>query len=456
VAVADVERSMPTLALRAGVPGTITVAVEELGGRPVVFARSRPGPHKGALDHRSGETLAQAAETALRYRLPLVCVVASSGADVHEGVPALHGWGLAARAFAKASGTVPILMAITGPTVSGPSLLLGIADIVVATEEASAYVVGPQAVADFTGERLTAEALGGAGSLRRNSGVVAGVVADEAAAVDLLAAIVSHFPDSCDDAPPRWPTGDPIDRPTPELGELVPASATGAYDVRDVIRGIADDGELIDLWGGWAGNLVTALIAVDGRPIGVVANQPVNLAGTLDIPASQKGARFVDLCDAFNFPILTLVDTPGFFPGKDLEWRGMIRHGAQLVAAYARASVPRVCLVLRKAYGGAYIVMDSRRMGNDVCLAWPVAELAVMGAKGAVEILHRRSTPEERAAAEAEYAATLLTPWVAAERGYVDDVITPEQTRAKVAAAFELLDSKREQLTARSHDNLPL
>jgi acetyl-CoA carboxylase carboxyltransferase component len=328
--------------------------------------------------------------------------------------------------------------------------------VVVATEGASAYVVGPQAVADFTGERLTAEALGGAGSLRRNSGVVASVVTNEAAALDLLGAIVAHFPNSCDDLPPRWPTDDPVDRPTPELGELVPATATGSYDVRDVARGIVDDGELLDLWGGWAPNLVTAFGALDGRPIGIVANQPIALAGTIDIPASQKGARFVELCDAFNFPILTLVDTPGFFPGKDLEWRGMIRHGAQLVGAYARATVPRVCLVLRKAYGGAYIVMDSRRMGNDICLAWPVAELAVMGAKGAVEILHRRSTPEERAAAELEYSTTLLTPWVAAERGYVDDVIAPDETRRKVAAAFELLISKRENLASRSHDNLPL
>jgi acetyl-CoA carboxylase carboxyltransferase component len=445
-----------SLALRAGVPGTVSVAVEELGGRLVVLARSRAGTHKGALDSLSGETLASAAETALRYRLPLVAVLASSGADVNDGVAALDGWGRAARAMARCSGVVPILIAVTGPTVSGPALMLGMADVVVATEGASAYVVGPQAVADFTGERLTAEALGGAGSLRRNSGVVASVVTNEAAALDLLGAIVGHFPNSCDDLPPRWPTDDPVDRPTPELGELVPATATGSYDVRDVARGIVDDGELLDLWGGWAPNLVTAFGALDGRPIGIVANQPIALAGTIDIPASQKGARFVELCDAFNFPILTLVDTPGFFPGKDLEWRGMIRHGAQLVGAYARATVPRVCLVLRKAYGGAYIVMDSRRMGNDICLAWPVAELAVMGAKGAVEILHRRSTPEERAAAELEYSTTLLTPWVAAERGYVDDVIAPDETRRKVAAAFELLISKRENLASRSHDNLPL
>lgn len=452
----SVTSDVPALALGAGVPGTIAVGIEQLGGRLVVFARSRPGPRKGALDIRSGQLLAAAAETALRLHLPLVAVLSSSGADVHDGVAGLHDWGLAARAVARCSGTVPVLVALTGPTVSGPALMLGMADIVVATESASAYVVGPQAVADFTGERLTAEALGGAGSLERNSGVVAAVVADEDTAVDLLAAIVALFPDSCDDVPPRFATSDPVERTAPELSDLVPASSTGSYDVRQVASGIVDDGELIELWGTWAPNLVTALCTIDGRPTGIVANQPIALAGTLDIPASQKGARFVQLCDAFNFPIFTLVDTPGFFPGKDLEWRGMIRHGAQLVGAYARATVPRVCVVLRKAYGGAYIVMDSRRMGNDICLAWPVAELAVMGAKGATEILHRRSSPEVRAAAEAEYAATLLTPWVAAERGYVDDVIAPEDTRRAVAAAFELLDSKRETLSGRAHDNLPL
>jgi acetyl-CoA carboxylase carboxyltransferase component len=447
---------MTDLRLRAQVPGTVLIGVEELGGRLVVMARSEDGAHRGALDQVSGRTLEAAARTALQHRLPLVAVLASSGADVHDGIGALHGWGAAARAFAACSGIVPVLVALTGPAVSGPALLLGIADIVVATEDASAYVSGPAAVADFTGERLTADALGGAGALRRHSGVAAAVVTDEAAALDFLASVLTHLPDSCDDAPPRWATDDPVERETPELEALVPASATGSYDVRDVARGIADEGEILELWGGWAPNLMTAFCTIDGRPTGILANQPVSLAGTLDIPASQKGARFVELCDAFNLPLLTLVDTPGFFPGKDLEWRGMIRHGAQLVGAYARATVPRVCLVLRKAYGGAYIVMDSRRMGNDICLAWPVAELAVMGAKGAVEILHRRATPEERAEAEADYATTLLTPWVAAERGFVDDVISPTETRVRVAAAFDLLDSKREKLPSRNHDNLPL
>jgi acetyl-CoA carboxylase carboxyltransferase component len=351
---------------------------------------------------------------------------------------------------------VPVLAAVTGPTVGGSALLLGMADVVVATHDASAYVSGPDAIAAFTGERREASELGGPTALHRTSGVVAGVAADEPAALELLGAVLAHLPDSCDAEPSRWSTTDPVDRPTPELAALVPAASTGSYDVRDVVTGIADDGELLELWGGWAPNLVTALVTVGGRPVGVVANQPIALAGTLDIQSSQKGARFVALCDAFNLPILTLVDTSGFLPGKDLEWRGIIRHGAQLVAAYARATVPRVCLVLRKAYGGAYIVMDSKTMGNDVCLAWPCAELAVMGAKGAVEILHRRATPEDRLVAERAYEAELLTPWVAAERGLVDAVIEPDATRRAVAGAFEMLSSKRERLARRSHDNGPL
>jgi acetyl-CoA carboxylase carboxyltransferase component len=202
--------------------------------------------------------------------------------------------------------------------------------------------------------------------------------------------------------------------------------------------------------------VVTALATIAGRPVGVVANQPLALAGTLDVAASQKAARFVSFCDAYNLGILTLVDTPGFYPGKDLEWRGMIRHGAQLVFAYAKATVPRLCVILRKSYGGAYIVMDSKRMGNDVCFAWPSAELAVMGAGQAAAILRRRATPEERAAFESDYAQRLLNPYVAAERGYVDAVIEPGETRAAVAAAFETLYDKRESLQPRKHGNEPL
>jgi acetyl-CoA carboxylase carboxyltransferase component len=444
------------LALRAHVPGATTAGLSDLGGRPVVMARVDPTERRGALSPEAGATLAHAAETALAARRPLVLVLSSSGADVHEGVPSLHGWGTAARAVAACSGVVPVLMAVTGPTVSGPALLLGMADVVVMVEAARAFVGGPDMVAEFTGERLTALTLGGAHVHARQTGVAAAVVDDEEDALEVLAAVLSHFPDHVDQDTPWWPTDDPLDRPTPEAGHALPEHSTGSYDVRDVVAAVVDDGGVLELWGAWAPNLVTALTCIGGRPVGVVANQPLALAGTLDIPASQKGARFVGLCDAFGIPLLTLVDTPGFFPGKDLEWRGMIRHGASLVAAYARASVPRVAVILRKAYGGAYIVMDCKTMGNDLCLAWPSAEVAVMGARGAVQILHRRDDDETRARREDEYAEAFLNPYVAAERGFVDAVIDPADTRREVAAALAALSSKREVLGPRGHDNMPL
>lgn len=444
------------LVLAAGVPGSVSAAIAEVGRRTVVLVKIDPTTRRGALDADAGATLALAAEAALDARLPLVGVVTSSGADVHAGVAALHGWGTAARSFARCSGVVPILLAVTGPTLSGPALLLGMADIVVMTEASSAYVVGPGAVASFTGEQVAPDDLGGPSVHAAQTGVAAAVVDDEEQALELLASVLAHLPDHVDADPPSWPTADPVDRRTPEAGAVLPASASGSYDVLDVARALVDEGEVLELWGDWAPNLVTSLATVGGRPVGIVANQPLALAGSIDIPASQKGARFVGLCDAFNVPLVTLVDTSGFFPGKDREWRGMIRHGAQLVGAYARATVPRVCVVLRKAYGGAYIVMDSKTMGNDVCLAWPSAELAVMGARQAAGILHRRDGPEVRAAKEAEYNTTLLNPWKAAERGYVDAVIDPADTRRAVAGALEMLRSKREQLPRRAHDNLPL
>jgi acetyl-CoA carboxylase carboxyltransferase component len=281
-------------------------------------------------------------------------------------------------------------------------------------------------------------------------------VPDREAGVAYLEELLAYLPDHADQEPPRWPITDPPDRPCPEAGELIPETSTGSYDVRQVAEAIVDDGSMLEVRARWAGNVVTAFATIAGRPVGIVANQPMNLAGTLDIPASQKAARFVAFCDAFNLPLLTLVDTPGFYPGKDLEWRGMIRHGAQLVYAYGRATVPRVCVILRKSYGGAYIVMDSKTMGNDVCLAWPWAELAVMGAGQAAAILQRRATDEERAAFEAEYAERLLNPYVAAERGFVDAVIDPADTRREVAAALEMLADKRELIPRRKHGNTPL
>ena len=430
-------------------------AVRDLGGRRVVVV-DIAGEDRGALRPADGENLAIAARTARDQRLPLVCFVESSGAAINEGVGAVHGWGTAAREFVACSGVVPTIFCVTGPTVSGPALLLGLADLVVMVTDAYAFVSGTHMVRQFTGEELSNEGLGGASIHERTSGVAHFTVADRAEAGDLISGLLSFLPDHTDQVPTGWPCSDPVDRPTPEAGDLIPETPTGSYDVRDVLACVVDDGHLLEPRAQWAPNLVTAFASIGGRPVGLVANQPQSVAGTLDIAASQKGGRFVSLCDAFNLPLVTFVDTSGFYPGKDLEWRGMIRYGAQMAFAYARATVPRVCLTLRKSYGGAYIVMDSRYMGNDLMLAWPTAEIAVMGAKGAVEILHRQADEAEREDLVATYEERLLNPYIAAERGSVDRVIEPADTRSEMAAALDVLSGKRERLPRRRHDNTPL
>jgi len=447
---------VPSVALRQQVPGSVRSDVRDFGGRDVVWVEVDSSSRQGALTSDSSSMLEHAAATAMKQRLPLVGVLRSSGADIVEGFAALHGWGRAARALTACSGVVPTVLIVDGPAVSGPALLLGIADHVIMTEAAYAFVSGPTMVAEFTGVVIDNDELGGAISHSRYSGSASLVTTSVAEAIASAELLLAYFPQNNDEEPPRWPTDDDVERLTPEAGELLPASANGSYDVRAVIRALADDGDLLELRPRWAANVVTAYITIGGMPVGVVANQPLALAGTLDIPASQKAARFVSTCDAFNLPIVTLVDTPGFYPGKDLEWRGMIRHGAQLVFAYGRSSVPRICVILRKSYGGAHIVMDSKNMGNDLCIAWPCAELAVMGAGQAAAILQRRATDDERAAFEADYTKRLLNPYIAAERGLIDAVIEPADTRRIVAHALAMLIDKRENLQARQHDNTPL
>jgi acetyl-CoA carboxylase carboxyltransferase component len=411
---------------------------------------------RGALSTEDGETMREAAGSALTLRIPVVMVLASSGADVSEGVASLHGWGRAARALANCSGTVPVVMVVTGPALSGPALLLGIADLVVMTSDAFAFVSGPAMVEEFTGVRIGIHQLGGTAMHARSSGVCTIEAASEADAMAHVDHLLSLLPGNTDELAPRMTAGGPTEEGGASLAELMPVRATSSYDVRQVAAAIADDREVTELWTRWSPQLVTALGRIDGRPVGFVANQPQALAGTLDIAASQKGARFVRFCDSFNLPLVTLVDTPGFLPGKDLEWRGMIRHGAELAFAYAEATVPRVCVILRKAFGGAYIVMDSKGLGNDLCFAWPGAEIAVMGAEGAVQILHRRAGPDEQEALRDEYAERFLTPWQAAERGFVDAVIDPEDTRQVVAEALAALETSRELLPGRKHTGGPL
>jgi acetyl-CoA carboxylase carboxyltransferase component len=414
------------------------------------------GRRQGTLTSSDSETIAAGAAAARAQRIPLVVVLASAGADVREGVASLDGWGRAAKALTDCSGVIPVAMVAYGLAVSGPALLMGMADVVVMTSDAVAYVSGPAAVAQLTGLRLDPAELGGQGIHARSSGVAALLADDPDLALESVAEVLDYLPDHSDEEPPLWPSEDPPHRPTPELRDLLPMSATGSYDVRKAIAAIADDGLYLELRSEWAPQIVTCLCRVDGQSVGIIANQPQSMAGTLDIAASQKGARFVGFCDSFNVALLTLVDTPGFMPGKDLEWRGMIRHGAQLVFAYAEATVPRVCLIMRKAFGGAYIVMDSKAMGNDVCLAWPSAQVAVMGAPGAVQILHRREDADTQARLVDAYEEAYLNPYVASARGYVDQVIDPAETRRAVASALRILSSKRERIVARKHGNGPL
>jgi acetyl-CoA carboxylase carboxyltransferase component len=443
----------------------VEASLREIDGRPVSWFSLDGGKHRGAIGTAEGQAIERAVRMAVELGLPIVGRIASSGADVSEGVAALHAWGRVAKALTDASGVVPIVLVLVGPAVSGPALLLGIADHVIMTADAFAYVSGPDVVVAFTGVPIDRDRLGGSGVHERESGVATLVVDDEDHAMLVLEHLLSYLPSNHLEDPPREETDDPVDRECARAATAVPARATASYDVRTVVGDVLDEHSFFELRPAYAPNMVTGLGRLDGRPVGIVANQPMFRAGTLDIEASRKAARFVQWCDAFNFPILTFVDTPGFEPGRDLEWRGMIRHGAELVHAYAEATVPRLCVVLRKAYGGAYIVMDSKNLGNDWCVAWPTAEIAVMGAPGAVQILYRRdlaaiddadARAHEQLALETEYADRFANPYVAAERGYVDDVIAASDTRRVLADALVRLGTKREIQPRRRHSNTPL
>jgi propionyl-CoA carboxylase beta chain len=444
------------LAVGACRGGAVDAEIRQLDGRSVACFRLAGGKRHGAVGQVEGEMLERLVDAAVDGGMPVLGVIDSSGADATEGVSALHAWGRVAASLARASGMVPVVLVVVGPCVSGPALLLGLADVVVMTEDSFAYVSGPGAVRQAIGIDVSHEKLGGAVMHALQSGVAALVAPDEDAAVLAARDVLVHLPANNCEEPPVLDAGDPADRDCAVAARTVPSDPSSSYDVRTVAADVVDERSLFELWSRFAPSLVTAFATIEGRPVGVLANQPQQLAGTLTIESSQKGARFVQLCDAFNLPLLTLVDTPGFQPGKDIEWRGMIRHGAQLVHAYAEATVPRVCVVLRKAYGGAYIVMDSRGLGNDACFAWPSAEIAVMGAKGAVQILHRKVDDEARADLERDYAERYCTPAVAAERGLVDDVIDPVDTRRAVSLALRALRAKREHLPKRRHSNGPL
>lgn len=459
----------PALPVAARRGGAVEAEIRLLGGdgHQVGWFRLEGGKHRGAVGPVEGETIARLVTTAVDAGVPIVGVLSTSGADIGEGIASLHAWGQVAKAMSAASGVVPIVLIVIGPAVSGPALLLGLADVVIMTDGAFAYVSGPDAVTRFTGVPVTHQSLGGAGIHALKSGVASLLATDEDEALALAFDVLTFLPANNGITPPVFACHDPIDRPVRAAVDTVPASMTASYDVRRVIEDVADDGWYLELKERHAPNVVTALGRIGGHPVGFVANQPSQLAGTLDIEGSQKAARFVQWCDAFGLPLVSLVDTPGFQPGKDIEWRGMIRHGAELVHAYAAASVPRLCVILRKAYGGAYIVMDCKTMGNDLAVAWPHAEIAVMGAPQAIQVLHGRrlnaaaaendeAATAERLDLESDYAQLYCTPAIAAARGFIDDVIDPLTTRLVLAGALEALVHKRDHSPRRRHSNGPL
>jgi acetyl-CoA carboxylase carboxyltransferase component len=442
-----------------------TAGLTTLGARDIAWFRIEGGKHHGAIGEAGGEAIERAVRMGIELGIPVIGELDTSGAEVGDGPVGLHAWGKVAKAMADASGVVPTILIVSGACISGPSLVLGIADFVIMTENAFAYVSGPDAVMEFTAVEVSRTELGSADVHSARTGVASLVAADIDGAYEMAELLLDYMPQNHMDDPERFIIDDPIDRPCTLAANTVPQKATAAYDSRAVVRDVLDADSFLEVRGQYAPNLVTAFGRLDGRAVGIIANQPQQRAGTLDIEASRKAARFVQWCDAFNLPILTFVDTPGFEPGRDLEWRGMIRHGAELVYAYGDATVPRLCIVLRKAYGGAYIVMDSRGLGNDWCCAWPNAEIAVMGAQGAVQILYgkklRAIEDETERAAEAaaiqeEYESRFSNPYQAAERGYVDAVISPDETRAQCVAALNRLATKRDKQPRRRHGNGPL
>ena len=432
-------------------------------GRKVFVASQDFTVFGGALGEVFAEKMHKIMDLAESVGAPMIGLSDGAGARIQEGVVSLAGYGGIFRRNVQASGVIPQISVILGPCAGGAVYSPAMTDFIFMVRDTShMFITGPDVVKTVTGEEVTLEELGGAGSHSTKSGVASFVATDEQSVLDDVKYLLSFLPSNNLDNPPVLNDGDDPERDCPVLREILPDSSNVPYDIKDVITEVVDDGEFLEYHAGWAGSIVCGFARLDGRSVGIVGNQPMMMAGVLDIESSEKAARFVRFCDAFNLPLLTFVDVPGFLPGVDQEHGGIIRHGAKLLYAYCEATVPRVQVITRKAYGGAYVVMDSKSVGCDVSFAWPTAELAVMGPQGAVEILKRRelqqaSDPEARKAELVDdYTEKYANPYVAAERGIVDAVIDPAETRQKVVAAFRMIESKREELPKRKHGNVPL
>ena len=417
----------------------------------------------GALGEVFAEKIHKLMDLALKVGAPVIGLNDGAGARIQEGVVSLASYGGIFYRNVLSSGVIPQISVILGPCAGGAVYSPAMTDFIfMVTESSHMFITGPDVVKTVTGEEVTLEQLGGAMSHASKSGVATFVSPDEKACLDDVRYLLSFLPsNNLEDAPVSEPTDDP-ERLCEMLRDILPASSNQPYDMKKVIAEVVDDGEFFEYFPHWAKNIVCGFSRVNGRAVGVVGNQPMMFAGVLDIDSAEKAARFVRTCDAFNIPLITFVDVPGFLPGVDQEYGGIIRHGAKLLYAYCEATVPRIQIITRKAYGGAYVVMDSKSIGSDLSYAWPTAELAVMGPQGAVEIVYRRELQQaadpvaRRAELVEEYTQKYANPYAAAERGYIDDVIDPAETRQKIVAGLALLATKREELPKRKHGNMPL
>jgi acetyl-CoA carboxylase carboxyltransferase component len=417
----------------------------------------------GALGEVFAEKIHKVMDLALSVGVPLIGLNDGAGARIQEGVVSLASYGGIFHRNVLASGVTPQISVILGPCAGGAVYSPAMTDFIFMVDETShMFITGPDVVKTVTGEEVTLEELGGAKSHATKSGVATFVSPDEKACLDDVKYLFSFLPSNNLETPPELHSGDDPERLCEDLREIMPASPNIPYDMKKVIESVVDDGDFFEYFPRWAGSIVCGFARLDGQTVGIVGNQPMVLAGVLDIESAEKGARFVRTCDAFNIPLVTFVDVPGFLPGVDQEYGGIIRHGAKLLYAFCEATVPRIQVITRKAYGGAYVVMNSKSIGADLAFAWPSAELAVMGPQGAVEILYRRELADaddpvaRRAELVDDYTERFANPYVAAERGFIDDVIDPADTRRKVIAGLDLLKSKREELPQRKHGNIPL
>ncbi len=430
-----------------------------INGRPAYVFSQDFTVYGGSLSETHAEKIMKVMDLAMQNGIPIIGLNDSGGARIQEGVASLGGYAEVFWRNAQASGVIPQISVIMGPCAGGAVYSPAMTDFVFMVKDTSyMFVTGPDVVKTVTNEVVTAEELGGAKTHTHTSSVADAAFENDFETLMEVRRLFEFLPQSSRDAAPIRECHDPYDREERSLDTLVPEDANKPYDMHEAVLGIADDREFFEIQRDFAGNILCGFIRIHGETVGIVANQPMVLAGCLDINSSRKAARFVRFCDAFNIPIVTLVDVPGFLPGTAQEYGGIIKHGAKLLFAYAEASVPKVTVILRKAYGGAYDVMASKHIRADVNYAWPTAEIAVMGAKGATEILYRSELddPEKIAQRTADYEARFANPFIAAQRGFIDEVIQPHSTRRRLARSLELLRGKEAPRPMRKHDNIPL